>query len=389
MAIYRAGDKAKLNIGAAKVKKMYRGDVKVYSAGNICTYHVDTGITYQEEVDEGASCLSPKSFTPAKAGWTFLGWRGDASANANIHHSLVMGDGPVTLYAVFRQVVTVTYYNGSTAAGSTSGYRYYNNGNVANPSFTLTQAALSGWSARGWSTSAAANGGIAYANGAAFTRDSNITLYGMYQQIITLSYNGNGATGGSVAAQTGIRYYNSNGAVINPTFTVSANAFSRTGYIFQHWRLNGTTGTVYTPGGTIAPGANSILYAEWVVSVSSGESSAHISFTGGSGGTTDTKYLYLSDAAVNKRLKATVTYDTDNGIFNGVTNQMAEIRCGNTVIYSRNYGGASGKNHETKEVSWIQTGKTLALTVSAHKDKNEAQYTQWCRGTISISGISG
>lgn len=389
MPILTENKDIKLMCSDHKVAKIYCQNEVIYSSGNIVTYHVSPGVTYQEEVDEGASCLSPKTFTPSLSGWTFVGWRGDASANANVHQSLVMGDAPITLYAVFRQAVTVTYYNGSTAASSTSGYRYYNSGNTTNPSFTLTQAVLSGWTARGWSASGAANGGIAYANGAAFTRDSNITLYGMYQQTITLSYSGNGATGGSVSAQTGIRYYNSNGAVINPTFTVSANAFSRTGYIFQHWRLNGTTGTVYTPGATIAPGANSILYAEWVVSVSSGESSAHISFTGGSGGTTDTKYLYLSDAAVNKRMKATVTYTIDNGIFNAVENQMAEIRCGNTVIYSRNFGGTKGKNQETKEVAWIQIGKTLTLTVSAHKDPNENQYTQWCRGTISISGISG
>ncbi len=389
MPIMIQNSKTKLMCGGGKITKMYcQGDV-IYSSGNVCTYHVDTGITYQEEVDEGVSCLYPSSFVPKKEGWEFVGWRQDAAASGDVLGSLAMGDDPVELYAVFRQAITVTYYNGSTAASSTSGYRYYNSGNTTNPSFTLTQAVLSGWTARGWSASGAANGGIAYANGAAFTKDSNITLYGMYQQTITLSYSGNGAIGGSVAAQTGIRYYNSNGAVINPVFTVASNGFLRSGYTFRHWILNGTTGTVYTPGATIAPGANSILYAEWVVSVSSGESSAHISFTGGSGGTTDTKYLYLSDATVNKRMKATVTYDTDNGIFNGVTNQMAEIRCGNTVIYSRNFGGTKGKNQETKEVSWIQTGKTLTLTVSAHKDPNENQYTQWCHGTISISGISG
>lgn len=228
------------------------------------TYHVDTGITYQEEVDEGASVLSPTSFTPTKQGWTFIGWRQDTAASGTVLTSLAMGDNPVVLYAVFRQAVTVTYYNGSTAASSTSGYRYYNSGNVANPSFTLTQAALSGWSARGWSASGAADGGIAYANGVAFTRDSSITLYGMYQQTVILSYNGNGATGGSVSEQIGIRYYNSNGAVINPTFTVRANAFSYSNYTFVNWALNGVSGTRYAPNSAITLSGNAAMYAIWI-----------------------------------------------------------------------------------------------------------------------------
>lgn len=180
MAIYRAGDKAKLNIGAAKVKKMYRGDVKVYSAGNICTYHVDTGITYQEEVDEGASCLSPKSFTPAKAGWEFVGWREDQTAGSSVLTGKLMGDDPVTLYAVF-------------------------------------------------------------------------------QKVVTLSYNGNGATSGSTAAQAGIRYYN-NGNVLNPGFTVMANGFAKSGYIFTGW-MSGST--AYTAGQSVTLSSSLVLTAQW------------------------------------------------------------------------------------------------------------------------------
>ena len=75
MAIYIGSQKPKFYLGDQKVKAIWLGGVKVYSAGNIVTYHVDTGITYQEEVDEGASVLSPTSFTPTKQGWTFIGWR--------------------------------------------------------------------------------------------------------------------------------------------------------------------------------------------------------------------------------------------------------------------------------------------------------------------------
>lgn len=330
-------------LGDVKVNRAYAGDVKIYSSSNIVTYHVDTGITYVEEVDEGESCLAPKTFTPAKGGREFVGWRQDTAANADVLNSLVMGDAPVTLYAVFQQIVTVTFYNDSESPSYASAPRYYNNGNVVNPKFTLTQhdnpywaergwsttnrgdaaityangatftrdsditlyglyqhhitvtyyngstsaststkvrywapagaidpsfalsqTGLSGWTARGWSTSTAASGGITYSNGETFTRDSNVTLYGMYYQDITLSYNGNGATSGSMAAQHGTRYYNSNGNTTNPAFVLQANGFSKTTYSFSKWALNGTDGTQYAVGATVTLGANTTMYAVWV-----------------------------------------------------------------------------------------------------------------------------
>lgn len=338
----------KAYLGATKMKEGYIGATRVYSAGSTVTYVVD-GESYTEEVDSEASCLSPKSFTPTKSGWTFVGWRQDKTASGSVLSNLTMGDSPITLYAVFRLTVTVTYYNGSATASSKTGYRYYNTGNVANPSFTLTQAAMSGWTARGWSTSTAGNGGITYANGAAFTRDSNITLYGMYQQTvtvtyyngsstasttsgtryynpgtgnisnptftlyqvtmtgwatrgwsastagngeisynngaaftrdsnitlygmygqsITLSYNGNGATGGSNVAQIGTRYHNSGtGAIANPSFTLSASGFVRTNYAFAKWALNSGSGTQYAVGASITLDANATMYAVWVQNV--------------------------------------------------------------------------------------------------------------------------
>lgn len=332
-------------LGALKMREGYIGAARVYSAGNVVTYKVGVD-TYQEEIDEGSSCLSPKTFTPALSGWNFVGWRQDTAANGNVLSSLAMGDEPVTLYAVFSQKVTVTYYNdstsarkwskeryyntnnisnptfvltqnaisgwtargwstdtaangsityangvsftrdsnitlygmyqqtitvtfynGNTSAATSSGTRYYNpgGGTVVNPSFTLTQAGLSGWTARGWSTSTAANGGITYANGASFARDSNITLYGMYQQTITVSYSGNGATGGSTAAQTGTRYYNpGSGAVLNPSFSLQTNGFSRTNYNFSKWAADSAGGTQYAAGASITLAANTTMYAVWI-----------------------------------------------------------------------------------------------------------------------------
>lgn len=247
----------KVSIGDLyNISKISVGEKVVYTAGNIVTYHVDTGVAYQEEADEGVSCLSPKSFTPAKAGWEFVGWRQDTSAGGNVLGSLVMGDDPITLYAVFRQSVTVTYYNGSTTASSTSGYRYYNNGNIVNPSFALNQAIMSGWAARGWSSSNSGNASITYANGATFTRDSNVTLYGLYQQTITVTYYNNSTTASSAS---GIRYWAPAG-YINPSFTLSQAA--RSGWSARGWSTSsaGDGGITYNNGAAFTRDSNVTLY---------------------------------------------------------------------------------------------------------------------------------
>ena len=153
MAIYRAGSKGKLYKGAAKVKKAYQGAVKVYSSGNICTYHVETGISYMEEVDEGASCLSPGNFTPVKEGWEFAGWKLSDAAGLPAEEEILMGDDPITLYALFKQdVILTTVANGITARET--GQRLYNNGNLANPVFTVASPSKAGATFKGWSSGA-------------------------------------------------------------------------------------------------------------------------------------------------------------------------------------------------------------------------------------------
>lgn len=227
------------------------------------TYYSETNSTKTATFIEGQAISLSSSYATAKSGYTFVGWRQDRSASSSVVSSLTMGSSNISLYAVYRKTITVTYYNNSTSAASTRGYQYYNTGNVTNPSFKLTQSSRTGWNVRGWSTSTAANGSITYNNGASFIRNSNVTLYGMYQKTVTASYNGNGATSGSTAAQSGTAYYNSNGNIVNPSFTLRSNGFSRTNYKFINWRQGSTSGTARNPGTSIRLSSNTTFYASW------------------------------------------------------------------------------------------------------------------------------
>lgn len=170
--------------GAKKIYRMYLGSERIYPNAGMVTYHVDTNVTYTEEVDIDESILNPSTFTPSKSGWTFVGWRKDTAANGSVLSNEVMTGDDVVLYAVF-------------------------------------------------------------------------------QQNITLSYNGNGATSGSTANQSGTRYYN-NGNASNPSFVLRNSGYSRTGYNFTNWRMGSTSGTAYNAGASVTLSANTTFYASWI-----------------------------------------------------------------------------------------------------------------------------
>jgi len=119
-----------------------------------------------------------------------------------------------------------------------------------------------GYTFAGWNT--AANGsGASYSSGATFVMGSaNVTLYAQWTALptYTVTYDGNGATGGAVPVDQG-KY------TAGATVTVLGNAGSLvdTGYTFAGWNTaaNGS-GTSYAPGATFVMGsANVTLYAQW------------------------------------------------------------------------------------------------------------------------------
>lgn len=72
----------------------------------------------------------------------------------------------------------------------------------------------------------------------------------------TITYNGNGSTGGSTASQT-----KTNGVSI----TLQQNGFTRTGYTFQYWNTKADgSGTTYQAGATYTGNAALSLYAIWL-----------------------------------------------------------------------------------------------------------------------------
>ena len=225
----------------------------VWKAGNNVTYYVDSGVYYTVEVENGANILNQ---TPSKDGYTFVGWRRDKLATGTILTNAVMEDDPVTLYAVFSKDITLTYYNATSKAATVTDKQYYNNGNIKNPEFTIDQLEAPTWESRGWATNSKADAAVAYETIRKREFSSDTTVYALYQRTITLSYAGNGSTSGSTSSQTGIRYWNSAGNYINPSFVLASNGYSRSGYTFDGWSLGAV-------GDTVTLSSDTTAYAQW------------------------------------------------------------------------------------------------------------------------------
>lgn len=86
-------------LGNNKVSAIYLGTTKVFPNGNNVTY-VWNGNQTVEYVDYGSSILNP-SFKPQRSNYTFIGWSNSISSTTILTNE-VMGDNPITLYAVWQ-----------------------------------------------------------------------------------------------------------------------------------------------------------------------------------------------------------------------------------------------------------------------------------------------
>jgi len=257
--------KKKIHIDAngvpTQIKKKFFDGKNTFSSSHIVKYHVNVDDVHDIEVDDGGDAIlwAP---TPAMSGWIFVGWREDEESNPSVlDHKSVEVDG-LHLYAVFKKNITVTLQGGSSEITNT-GVRYHNNRNDESPVITLGTSTLTGWDIVGYRNDMTATSAVDYTAGQSYTFDESKTIYAVFSRTLTLSYNGNGATGGSTASQTGTQYYN-NGYYGNPSITLRANGFTKANtvsateysYSFTGWNLGAA-------GATVTISDNTTALAQW------------------------------------------------------------------------------------------------------------------------------
>jgi uncharacterized repeat protein (TIGR02543 family) len=156
---------------------------------------------------------------------------------------------------------TVTYSaNGATGGAVPVDSNHYTQGQTVTVLGNTGNLVDLGHAFSGWNT--AANGsGTHYVQGQTFSMGTaNVTLYAEWSGGFTVTYDANGATGGSVPIDA-------SGYGSSQTVTVLGNTGSlvHTGYTFVGWQTEADgSGTSYRPGGTFQMGAaNVTLYALW------------------------------------------------------------------------------------------------------------------------------
>lgn len=154
---------------------------------------------------------------------------------------------------------TITYHaNGGSGAPSAITRTW----SKTNQVLSSSAPTRTGYTFKGWATTS--GGSVAYAKGGSIpwaSANKTQTLYAVWQKNSwTVSYNGNGSTGGSTASQT--KYY-------NDALTLRANGFTRTGFEFKRWNTKtDDTGTAYAASGSYTSNAALSLYAIWNRTVS-------------------------------------------------------------------------------------------------------------------------
>lgn len=196
-------------------------------------------------------------------GYTFTGWKradnqqayGDGQWVTNL---TTQPNGIVTMVAQWSANEAHIRYNPNPTAGKTTGGQGTPNwdGHTGDtPTIGQNGWTIDGYTFAGWATSPDGSG-ARYAPGARWTANGTLTLYAQWTPgQASLTYDGNGATGGKTDPQNG---------VTDQKVNVRQNGFTRDGYTFVRWDTQADCrGKAVNPGDKWTLQGSSTLYACW------------------------------------------------------------------------------------------------------------------------------
>lgn len=196
-------------------------------------------------------------------GYTFTGWKradnqqayGDGQWVTNL---TTQPNGIVTMVAQWSANEAHIRYNPNPPAGKTTGGQGTPNwdGHTGDtPTIGQNGWTIDGYTFAGWATSPDGSG-ARYAPGATWIANGTLTLYAQWTPgQASLTYDGNGATGGKTDPQTG---------KTDEKINVRDNGFTRDGYTFVTWNTQADCkGNAVKPNSEWTLRGSSTLYACW------------------------------------------------------------------------------------------------------------------------------
>lgn len=336
------------------------------------TVHIGASVTYSTNgatsgtipTDSNSPYISGSTVTVltnsgalAKTGYVFGGWNTQSNGQGT-HYDATGTDtftisSNTTLYAEWLCNVIYDANGATSGTVPTDGNAPYANGATVTVLTNSGTLAKTGMTFRGWNTQAD-GGGIHYdATGTdSFTISSNVTLYAQWGCDVT--YDDNGADGGSVPADSNVPY--ASGATV--TVLTNSGSLVRTGYTFDGWNTQADgVGTHYDATGTdsFTISSDVTLYAQWSCNVIYDANGA----TGGSV-PTDGSAPYASGAMVTV-----------------LTNSGSLVRTGYTFDGWNTQADGLGTHYDA-------TG-TASFTISS----DATLYAQWgCNVTYDANGAT-
>ena len=339
-----------------------------------------------------------------------------------------------TITATFTANTYTVAYNGNGATGGSTANTtatYDQSAAIATNGFTRTGYTFAGWTTKadgtndgyGWTNW---KGTWKYVDGQYGIANRKLQLYARWTpNKYTISYNGNGATGGSTANTT---------ATYDQNVTIASNGYTRTGYTFAGWttKTNGTDDGYgwtnwkgiwkYVDGQYGIASGKLQLYAIWTANqlnfanqtinktFSTGTQTAGI--TGASNGTgsytytekteknasgTATNYISISGTTINIAASTpagTYTYvitakDNNSGVTKDATYTINVARAKNASASASNktYNGKSQTGVTGSGITWSGTTSGIdagTYTATATPDGNHA----WSDGTTGAKTIT-
>ena len=249
--------------------------------------------------------------TLVRSGYLFTGWNtaADGSGIAYAAGSTFVVGGATTLYAQWTLITyTVTYNSNGATGGSvpvdpSSPYIPASTVTVLGPG-TLVR---SGYAFAVWTT-AADGSGSSYSVNNTFTVLANTVLYARWVGPGTVTYIGNGNTGGTAPVDTFSPYVPS-----SPVTVMGASTLLKPGYTFVRWTtVADGSGTSYAPASTFTMGFTPVvLYAQWALITYTVTYNAN----GGTGSQTDSLSPYAAGATVTVLGPGTIV--RSGFVFNG------------------------------------------------------------------------
>ncbi len=190
----------------------------------------------------------------SKVGYTFAGWN-DGSTTHLAGASITLNASKVFVAQWSAQSFTISYSGNTQTSGSVTSGSYVAGGvpyAIAANGFTKT-----GYTFAGWKDSS----NNSYAVGSGYSTAANLVLTAQWTaSSFTISYNANGATGGTVPVDGAFT------TAVAFSTAVNSGTLVKSGYTFAGWNTSASgTGTTYTEGAALTTTSNVTLYAKWSI----------------------------------------------------------------------------------------------------------------------------